>query len=192
MLACLCLVNLLANSAYSSIAPFFPQEALKKGVPTSVHGIVFASYSVSMALFSPMFARLLNTHSAKKILITGCLCEGVAMIIFGLIDYIDGPTAYACSAFFCRFLEGFGNGLLNSSSSKLLMIVFPEEKLARMNGILQSFTGLGMLMGPILGSLLFILGGFQLPFYIVGVFLILLALVNLSIIPNGLQQELRK
>lgn len=114
------------------------------------------------------------------------------MIIFGLIDFINGPTAYACSAFFCRFLEGFGNGLLNSSSSKLLMIVFPEEKLARMNGILQSFTGLGMLMGPILGSLLFILGGFQLPFYIVGVLLLLLALVNLSIIPNGMQPELRK
>ena len=72
------------------------------------------------------------------------------------------------------------------------MIVFPEEKLARMNGILQSFTGLGMLMGPILGSLLFILGGFQLPFYIVGVLLLSLALVNLSIIPNGLQQELQK
>lgn len=68
------------------------------------------------------------------------------------------------------------------------MIVFPEEKLARMNGILQSFTGLGMLMGPILGSLLFTLGGFQLPFYFVGVLLLLLAVVNWWIIPAGLEE----
>ena len=160
VLACLCLVNLLANSAYSSIAPFFPQEALKKGVPTSLHGIVFASYSISMAIFSPMFARLLNMHSAKKILISGCICEGVAMICFGMIDFINETTAFACASFLCRFLEGFGNGLLNCSSSKMLMVVFPEQKLARMNGIMQSFTGLGMLVGPILGSLLFNLGGF--------------------------------
>ena len=67
------------------------------------------------------------------------------------------------------------------------MIVFPEEKLARMNGILQSFTGLGMLMGPILGSLLFTLGGFQLPFYSVGMLLLFLAVVNWWIIPSGLE-----
>ena len=45
-------------------------------------------------------------------------------------------------------------------ASKILMNAFPESKLARMNGILQTFTGLGMLVGPILGSLLFKLGGF--------------------------------
>ena len=64
------------------------------------------------------------------------------------------------------------------------MMIFPEEKLARMNGILQSFTGFGMLIGPILGSLLFNLGGFQLPFYTVGVMLLLLALANHCVIPK--------
>ena len=45
-------------------------------------------------------------------------------------------------------------------ASKIVMLVFPEKKLARMNGILQSFTGLGMLVGPILGSVLYNVGGF--------------------------------
>ena len=40
------------------------------------------------------------------------------------------------------------------------MNVFPEKKLARMNGILQTFTGLGMLTGPMMGSILFSIGGF--------------------------------
>jgi len=66
------------------------------------------------------------------------------------------------------------------------MMIFPEQKLARMNGILQSFTGFGMLIGPIMGSLLFKLGGFQLPFYTVGVLLLLLAVANHCIIPQSL------
>lgn len=115
MLACLCLVNLFANSAYSSIAPFYPIEAVKKGVPTSLHGIVFAAYSISMAIFSPLFARMLNSHGPKRMLIMGCICEGVSMIVFGLFDFVEGPTAYAICSFSCRFLEGFGFGCLNSS-----------------------------------------------------------------------------
>jgi hypothetical protein len=39
----LCVVNLFANSAYSSIAPFYPIEAVKKGVPSSTLGLIFAS-----------------------------------------------------------------------------------------------------------------------------------------------------
>jgi len=49
------------------------------------------------------------------------------------------------------------------------MTAFPEKKIAKLNGILQTFTGLGMLMGPIIGGYLFKLGGFSLPFYTVGV-----------------------
>jgi len=57
------------------------------------------------------------------------------------------------------------------------MTVFPERKIAKLNGLLQTFTGLGMLMGPIMGSFLFKLGGFSLPFYTVGVQLLILAVV---------------
>ena len=73
------------------------------------------------------------------------------------------------------------------------MNAFPEQKLARMNGILQTFTGLGMLVGPILGSLLFKLGGFQLPFYVVGILLLALALMNLFVVPAdiGVNQQIQ-
>ena len=63
-------------------------------------------------------------------------------------------------------------------ASKIVMLIFPEKKLARMNGILQSFTGLGMLVGPILGSILYNVGGFLLPFYSVGVLLLVLTAIN--------------
>ena len=40
-------------------------------------------------------------------------------------------------------------------------------------GTLQIFTGVGMLMGPLIGSALFTLGGFELPFYVVSIILLL-------------------
>ena len=76
---------------------------------------------------------------------------------------------------------------LSSLASKVLMNVFPEKKLARMNGILQTFTGLGMLTGPIMGSILFEIGGFQLPFYSVGIMLIALAFFNSFLLPSEVE-----
>lgn len=177
-------MNLFANSAYSSIAPFYPAEAIRKGVPSGALGLVFSSYSISMVVFAPVFANMLFTKGSKYVLVLGCLCEGISMVIFGLFYYLEGAWTYAVCSFLCRVLEGFGNGCLNSSSSKILMNVFPERKLARMNGILQTFTGLGMLCGPIMGSLLFTLGGFQLPFYTVGVLLLFLSAMNQYLLPD--------
>lgn len=56
----LCLVNFTANSAYSSIAPFYPKEAIKKGVPESLLGFIFSGYSISMFIFAPLFGKMLT------------------------------------------------------------------------------------------------------------------------------------
>lgn len=56
------------------------------------------------------------------------------------------------------------------------MMSCDDTKLAKMNGLLQTSTGLGMLTGPLLGSILYLMGGYQLPFYSVGTLLLMLAI----------------
>ena len=68
-----------------------------------------------MVIFAPVFANLLFTVGCKNVLVLGCICEGVSMVIFGLFYYLNGATTYAACSFLCRMLEGFGNGCLNSS-----------------------------------------------------------------------------
>lgn len=156
----ICTVNLLSNSAYSSIAPFYPNEAISKGVDESMLGFVFSCYSLAMFVFSPFFKSMLDKWGSKKVLMLGLITQGIAMIIFGLFDYLQSATWYLATSMFCRFLQGFGNGCLNSGTSNLMMNAFPAKKLGKLNGMLQTSVGLGMMFGPIMGSLLFKLGGF--------------------------------
>ena len=117
----LCLINLMANSAYSSIAPFFPMEATKKGLPISTLGFIFSGYSISMCVFAPLFGHMLNKIGRKNVLILGCLFESIAMFCFGLFDFINGkPVLYGIMCFLCRFIEGFGNGCLNSATNSII------------------------------------------------------------------------
>lgn len=189
MVTVLCLVTLTANSAYSSIAPFYPAEALAKGVPQASFGFIFAGYSVSMFVFAPLFSRMLTIYGRKKVLITGCVCESLAMICFGLFIYIEDPVWYAVLSFICRFVEGFGNGCLNSSTNAIIAFNY-EDEASKLIGLTQTFTGLGMLSGPIIGSVLFELGGFKLPFFVVGAALFLLIVpISLYVVDDKAQDR---
>lgn len=169
----LCMVNLIANSAYSSIAPFFPAEAVQKGLPQSSLGFIFAGYSLSMFVFSPLLGYILTKYGRKNVLILGCLCESIAMFCFGFFVYIKSPVAYGILCFLCRIIEGFGNGCLNSSTSSIISYNF-EDNMSNLIGLTQTCVGLGMLSGPIIGSILYEWGGFKLPFFVTGALLFLL------------------
>jgi MFS family permease len=58
----ICFITFFSNSAYSSIAPFYPSEALNKGVDSSSLGLVFSAYSFSMFLTSPFLGNIMNTY----------------------------------------------------------------------------------------------------------------------------------
>lgn len=97
----------------------------------------------------------------------GCLCESIAMFFFGFFIYIEDPMVYGIMSFLCRVIEGFGNGCLNSSSSAIICHNY-EDNMSNLIGLTQTFTGIGMLAGPIFGSFLYEAGGFTLPFYVTG------------------------
>ena len=71
----ICAASLFANSAYSSIAPFFPGEAMKKGMDTNLTGFIFSGYSLSMCLLAPLTAKLMNRIGRKRVLQLGCFSE---------------------------------------------------------------------------------------------------------------------
>jgi MFS family permease len=184
----LCLVNFTANSAYSSIAPFYPGEAVKKGVDEAFIGLIFAGYSTSIFLFSPLFGYMLNKIGRKKVLMIGCLCQGIAMLCFTIFIYVENPYAFGIISFFIRFTEGFGNGCINSSSSSIISHSYPDN-MSNLIGLIQTFTGLGMLAGPLIGSMLYEVGGFQLPFFCTGGLLLTLVFLAAHFVPNDVSKE---
>ena len=105
----------------------------------------------------------------------GCILESFAILVFAFLIYFDDPIVYGVSCFLCRMVEGFGNGCLNSSSNSLISYHFEDDQ-SKLIGLIQTFTGIGMLAGPVGGSFLFSFGGFQLPFFVSGGALFLLVI----------------
>ena len=61
---------------------------------------------------------------------------------------------------------------------------FPDN-VATMLAILESFFGIGMIMGPIVGGALYDVGGFLLPFVSLGSVLVCAAIFCAIVLPNS-------
>ena len=184
----LALVNLLANTAYSSIAPIFPLAAIEKGIPNTYIGFIFSMYSLMKVIMSPFVAVLMNQTGRRAILLRGLVFEGVAIITFGVLDFIQDPVWYGVSSAICRALEGLGNACLVTASYALVASRFPE-KVDQVVSTLQTFTALGMASGPLFGSALFALGGFKVPFFVTGAALLVFAVATAYVLPEEDEEQ---
>lgn len=138
---------------------------------------------MTKSIVAPIVGILMAKTGRKFMIFTGLLMEGIAIICFGLIDFIEDGTAYAILSGVCRMFEGAGNACLITSSYALVASHYPMNK-ENVVGTLQVFTGVGMMAGPLLGSLLYAIGGFQLPFYVTGAALFLLTILTFFTLPE--------
>ncbi|GLV34398.1 hypothetical protein CBL_00325 [Carabus blaptoides fortunei] len=171
----LALVDFMSYCSMTIMEPIFPPEASTKGMTESVSGFLFSFYALIMFVSSPVVGKIIPNFGEKSLFLCGIALSGVCNILFGLLQYIEHHTLFTFLSFFICGLEALGASTYSTASYVLIVNIFPNH-IGTVWGILETVVGLGMTAGPAIGGILFSLGGFGLPFYIVG-------LVSLVFIP---------
>jgi len=70
-------------------------------------------------------------------------------------------------SFLWKFLCGTGAGINSTSSIAIVATHFKEER-ERAIGLIEASSGIGLLLGPFFGALLYEIGGYMLPFVATG------------------------
>ncbi|XP_015928379.1 MFS-type transporter SLC18B1 isoform X2 [Parasteatoda tepidariorum] len=168
---CLCLVDFTAYLSMSIIAPFFPREASNKGMREAVSGFVFSIYALLIMLTSPFFGKMLPYVGAKFMLFSGVAFCGTTNILFGLLDLVDGTVEFTALCFIVRAFEAIGAAAFCTASMTILIDQFPDH-ISTIFGLVETSMGIGMSVGPAIGGALYAAGGFTLPFYALGGFVL--------------------
>jgi len=114
----------------------------------------------------------------KNAIIVGFICmlianQGLGML--ALIDYDNWFLFYSCSLII-RFLQGYGDTLATTTAFSLISTNFNEEK-TKYISIMEAAGGLGLMIGPPMGGLLFGIFNYAWTFY----FFSLLIAANLAV-----------
>ncbi|XP_076257050.1 MFS-type transporter SLC18B1-like isoform X1 [Rhynchophorus ferrugineus] len=190
-LAILAAADFMSFCSMSIMSPFYPAVAMKKGMSETMSGFVFGYYALVVFLSSPVFGKILPKIGAKYIFIYGLFVSGISSIIFGLLDKVDSYVSFVVLSFFIRGLEALGSSAYSTAGYVLIINIFPDNAGA-VRGLLETFVGLGMSAGPAVGGVLYTVGGFGLPFYVVGIATVLIACLNIFLLEKPQKTDLEK
>ena len=76
----------------------------------------------------------------------------------------EDTTTFVMFSFIWKFTCGVGAGI-NSTASFAIIATHYKEDRERTIGMMESFSGVGLLIGPIFGGVMHYFGGYILPFF---------------------------
>ncbi|KAL5009324.1 hypothetical protein ScPMuIL_014905 [Solemya velum] len=182
-LVCLVSMEFCAAASFSLLAPFFPAEANKKGVSDTIVGTIFGSFQLVIFLSSPIFGNYLSRIGPKFTFITGLMVCGTCSILFGTLYRSPDGVPFIVMCFLSRGVEALGAAAYITASYAIAAHEFPDH-MATVFGILETLNSLGFMVGPPLGGALYEVGGYGLPFFVVGSTVIVVALVCIKVMPS--------
>ena len=82
----------------------------------------------------------------------------------GTVYWTTDSFTFLSLAFVAQVCGGLGAGLNSTASLAVLTSHYPKER-EEIMGYFEAATGLGFLLGPLIGAGLYTVGGYTLPFY---------------------------
>ena len=160
IVALIMLLTTISNSTYTIIAPFLPLELVRKEVSETLSGYIFAIYSLSIIFGSPLMCSVIQKVGRRTTITLGSALMGVTFIVFGLIGHIESTVAYVTFALAARLLQGLATVSIQVTCYSIATNFFPVKKM-RLIGLIEAATGLGMIAGPFIGTVLFQIAGYN-------------------------------
>lgn len=164
-------------------APFYPSEAERKGATASQYGLVFGVFELTVFLVSPVYGRFMTRWGPKFINNAGIFTVSVMCILFGFLDRIDDTNTFIGFSFAVRIVEAMGNAAFITSAFSIIAKEFPKNVGAAFASM-ETFFGLGLIVGPTVGGALYELGGYTLPFAAMGGVLLVAATITTCCLPS--------
>ncbi|XP_015980136.1 MFS-type transporter SLC18B1 isoform X2 [Rousettus aegyptiacus] len=176
-------INLGSMLYFSILGPFFPKEAEKKGASSTVIGMIFGCYSLFVLLSSLVFGKYLVHIGAKFMFVAGMFVAGGVTVLFGVLDQVPEGPIFIAMCFLVRAADAISFTAAVTASSSILTKAFPNN-VATVLGSLETFSGLGLVLGPPIGGFLYQSFGYEMPFIILGCIILLMVPLNMCILPN--------
>jgi len=161
-LLCALLIGFAASILMISIvSPFFQLEALNKFDMTNVEvGLVTATYPLVILLFAPLTLIVRKRIDRVSMMTGGLAILGASSILFGC-------SSASWMFYFFRFFQGVGSSFFDTAFLSLLTALF-SENIGAVMGLQETVAGVGFMIGPPIGSFFYNIGGFDLPFIVMG------------------------
>jgi MFS family permease len=146
-------------------------------------------FQIGYLITAPVVGATMHRVGRKKYIIIGFIAIIIATVGLGILSEVKHKlTAYVSLAIIMRLIQGCGDSCITTSVYSIIMMRFPDRK-ERFLGYCSTAVGLGMMLGPVLGSVLYTFLAFEWTFYVFAFILSIIFVITLVMIPSELDRK---
>ena len=164
-------MNMFSGMGFSILAPLFPSIGIKNGLTESLIGWVLGVFALSSTCISPFTPLLIKKFTRIKLLYFATFCEASSTLLYGIITFLNSFYAILFFMFLVRILHGCCCGIIGTLVYSLTISLSKPSEVQNALGNLEIAWCIGITTGPIFASIFYKIGGYHLPFIILGSFL---------------------
>ncbi|KAJ1617752.1 major facilitator superfamily domain-containing protein [Pavlovales sp. CCMP2436] len=185
---------MVCHMAFSVLVSFYPQAAAARGISEVTVGWIFSTFAIASFFAAPFVRAPLRRYGRRNCYAAGLLLVSLASGAFAIAHRVQDNACYILLCLLLRALQGLGAAFAETAAYALIAAV-DRDSLSFNLGMTEVSTGLGYMLGPVIGGLLFDRGGFELPFVCMSAGLFLASLFAMGSLPvdrsPAPRQELR-
>lgn len=160
--------NIIGAMGFSLIAPLFPPLCKLKGISNEICSYIISSICISQifgSIYSPIF---IEKVGIKQLYLISLIGQSICTFCYSFIVYIDNNFIFIITGFIIRLLHGIFSIFVSVISFSITSLINEGKELERAMGYMELSWGIGLALGPVIISIFFGIGGYSLPFIIIG------------------------
>jgi EmrB/QacA subfamily drug resistance transporter len=108
---------------------------------------VFSIYMLTSALTTPIFGKLADLFSKRRLMLIGIVVFLVGSTLCGAAQSMEAMIVF-------RAVQGLGGGAIYALSFIVIGVIFPADQRAKMQGIISGIWGVASILGPLGGGVI--------------------------------------
>ena len=108
---------------------------------------VFSIYMLTSALTTPIFGKLADLYSKRRLMLIGIGIFLIGSTLCGAAQSMEAMIVF-------RAIQGLGGGAIYALSFIVIGVIFPADQRAKMQGIISGIWGVASVLGPLAGGVI--------------------------------------
>ena len=158
---------------YSLGAPFVPLVIAERDIEASWTGLIFSTYAIARIFTSLIAGKVVDRCGYSYIMFTGASLMAVSVAVFSIATSLKEDWQIITLGIVLRMCQGGASGFLSTAAySYAANACQTTADCEKVIALIECIVGIGCIIGPILGALIFELLGFEWTFIIFGILML--------------------
>ena len=176
LLACMAIAVLLAVTAVAMLGPLLVDMATALGITVPVAGQLVTTAAAAWAVTALMVGPFSDSYGRKPVLLLGTSFLAAGSLGMGLAPGFAVATGFSV-------LIGIGGGMVPPTCIALIGDIFPATRRPMSIAIITMQPGMSSVLGVPLTTVLGDFAGWRVPFFVLGMALLLTTLILILLVP---------